>query len=632
MIRLVSLTTITAALLSCSYSYSAGAPNQPSPGRPTAGKPARQPSTGKPARSAAVQPQAPDKRPPTTTPRPPTRPVGPARATATDVDRVFHGGPVITMRVDDAGNPVVAEALAVHDGEIVAVGTRADVLSLAGAHTEKIDLAGKALLPGFIDGHGHLGAVATRSEQVQLAAPPLGTIRTIAALQRALRADIKRRKLVGGQWVVGWNYDESRLPEARQLTRADLDAVSTMHPIVVYHRSGQLAVVNTPALRLLGIDAGTADPPGGLIGRKPRSREPSGELEDSAVLLVTRALPRQGDEEQARRLIMAERQYARRGFTTVQDAPVTPDDLEALRKLARAGKHVIDVVAYPVVASFADAEQWVGQRFGAYERGLKLGGIELVLDGVLDTRTAWLSTPYATPPPGKPRGWRGEAVMEATEVEQILELALDQKWQVVAHADGDAAADQFLDAWERVLERRRVKDRRPVLLRAQTVREDQLDRMRDIGMVPSFASAQIFHFGDFYRDTALGPTRAARLDPARSALDRGLLFTLQTDAPLLPLDPMQLLAAAVVRTTRSGKVLGPPQRIPVFDGLRGLTSSGAHQLFDGDKKGELTVGRAADLVILDRNPLSVRTADLKAIRPLATYHKGAPIHEAKPPQ
>ena len=628
MIRPVTLTTITAAILSCSFSYHSGAPNQPSAGKPTAGKPARPASTGKPARPAGTT--TPETRPPTTTTRPPTRPTRPGPAA--DVDRIFHGGPVITMRVDNVGNPLVAEALAVKGGEIVAVGDTADVMKLAGAHTDKVDLAGKALLPGFIDGHAHLSAVALRSEQVQLAPPPLGAIRTIAELQRALRADIKRRKLTGGQWVVGWNYDESRLREHRQPTRDDLDAVSTMHPIVVYHGTGEVAVVNTPALRVLGITASTPDPSGGLIGRQPRSREPSGVLEDSAVFIVTRALPQPDDDEVARRLSHAERQYARRGFTTVQDGAVSPADLEALRRLARAGKHSIDVVAYPVVASMADAERLAGERFGVYEGGLKLGGIELILDGALQSRSAWLSTPYENPPPGKPRNWRGVAEMAPTEVEQILEIALDHKWQVLAHADGDAAAEQYLDAWDRALERRRAKDHRPVLLRAQTVREDQLDRMRDLGVVPSFASAQIFYWGDWYRDTALGQARAARLDPAQSALGRGLLFTLQTDAPVVPADPMQLLAGAVLRTTRSGKVLGPTQRIPVFDGLRGLTSSGAHQLFEGERKGELAVGRVADLVILDRNPLSVRTGDLKALRALATYHKGAPIHEARPPQ
>jgi hypothetical protein len=222
--------------------------------------------------------------------------------------------------------------------------------------------------------------------------------------------------------------------------------------------------------------------------------------------------------------------------------------------------------------------------------------------------------------------------MAATEVEQILELALQHGWQVLAHADGDAAADQYLDAWERVLERRRGEARRPVLLGAQTVREDQLDRMRELHMVPSFASAQIHYWGDWYRDTALGPARAARLDPAQSALARGLLFTLQTDAPMLPADPLLLLASAVNRTTRTGKVLGPAQRIPVFDGLRGLTSSGAHQFFDGERKGELAVGRVADLVLLDRNPLSVRPGDLATARPLATYRKGAAIYQARAPK
>ncbi|WAS95941.1 amidohydrolase [Nannocystis punicea] len=627
--RLVPITAITVALLSCSYSYHSGSAPRSSAGGQAAGKPARS-GKGKPARPASsAKPKEPSAaRPPTTSPRPPTRPA----ESVTAADRVFYGGPVITMRVDGDGNPMVAEALAIRRGEIVAVGDQADIIKLADADTDRIDLDGKALLPGFIDSHGHLSAVAERSEQVQLAAPPIGTVRSLADLQRALRADIKRRKLAGGEWVVGWNYDDLRLREGRQPTRDDLDAVSTLHPIVLYHASRDVAVVNTPALRLLGIDADTPDPPGGLIARKPRSREPSGVLSDSAVFLVERAQPRPSADDRAARIVHTERQYTRRGFTTVQDGAVGPDELEILRRLARANKHEVDIVAYPVVTSVADAERLVGERFGVWERGLKLGGIELVLDGNLQAREAWLGAPYTTPPPGKPRGWRGEAEMAATEVEQILELALNHGWQVLAHADGDAAADQYLDAWERVLERRRGEARRPVLLGAQTVREDQLDRMRELHMVPSFASAQIYYWGDWYHDTALGPARAARLDPAQSALARGLLFTLQTDAPTLPADPLRLLASAVNRTTHAGKVLGPAQRVPVFDGLRGLTSSGAHQFFDGERKGELAVGRVADLVILDHNPLSVRTGDLATVHPLATYRKGAAIFQARPPK
>lgn len=630
MTRLYTITAVSAALLSCSFSYSSGPPGpagrEPAAGKPVAGKPAR-PSTGKPARppTASEPPTAP--RPPTAAAKPPTRP--PAGAT---VDKLFHGGPIVTMRVDDAGKPIVAEALAVDDGKIVAVGALSDIEPLVHADTEKIDLAGKALLPGFIDGHGHLSAAALGLERIQLGSPPVGGVRSISEMQRTLRAEIKQNKIPAGEWVVGWNYDDSRLRERRQPTRDDLDAVSTVHPIAVYHHTGAIAVVNTPALRLLNIDADTVDPQGGVIVRRANSRQPNGVLEQRAVMMVTRALPRPDDHELMRLLARAERDYARRGFTTVQDGAVLPHELAALRQLARSGGHIVDVVAYPVVEALPDLRRLADERFGVYERGVKLGGIKLILDGELQTRTAWLSRPYAAPPPGKPRGWRGAGLMAADDLEQILEVASERGWQVLAHANGDAAADQFLDAWEHVLERRKLKDARPVLLHAQTVREDQLDRMRDAGVMASFNSSQIYYWGDWYRDNVLGRARAERLDPARAALARELPFTLHDDSPMVPIDPMLLLSSAVTRATRSGQVLGADQRVGAFDGLRGLTSRGAYQYFEEADKGELAVGRVADLVVVDHNPLSVRTGELSTLRVLATYKAGATTFAAAPPE
>jgi predicted amidohydrolase YtcJ len=616
------LAALTALLLSCSVSYSAGPP----PPRQVRAEPeARpEPAAGKPARR--VDPGASSERPTLPANEPPGATELPAAA-----DLVFHGGPVITMRLDPAGDPLVVEALAVDDGEIVAVGALSEVMPLVQADTETVDLAGKALLPGFIGLGAGLSAAALRVDQVQLGAPPLGTVRSIAGLQQALRAEIKQAKLDPGEWVVGWNYDDSALRERRRPTRDDLDAVSTEHPIAVYHRAGRLAIVNTAALRLLRIDADTVDPGGGAIGRRPRSREPNGVLEGTAVVMVDRLVQRLDADELDRRLLTLERDLARRGFTTVQDSPVTPAQLAGLRRLADRGEHLLDVVAYPRIERAADIAGLVDQGFGEPAGRLRLGGVELVLDGSLAARTAWLSKPYTTPPPGKPRGWRGLGLIPTAELHELLELAADQGWQVLARAEGDAAAEQFIDAWEHLLEARRAPDARPVLLGAHLVRDDQLDRMVDAVILPAFASAELYYYGEFHRRVGLGPRRAARLDPARAALDRNLGLALAGDAPAVPLDPALLLSSAVRRTTESGAVLGPGQRIDAFDGLRGLTGQAARHLRLDDGRGSLAVGHAADLVVVDRDPLSSQTGDLTDLRVLTTYKAGAAVFQAPEP-
>lgn len=259
-------------------------------------------------------------------------------------DRIFLGGPIFTVDAEDR----IVDALAIRDGRIVAVGSEPTVLAHRGPGTRVTDLDGGGLLPGFFDSHGHITQVAALSSAENLAPPPAGDVTSITAIQSALRARIERDATPPGVWVLGRGYDDSLLDEQRSPTRDDLDAVSTEHPIVILHVSLHLAVANGAALARAGVDASTADPPGGVYRRRPGSREPNGVLEEHAMYAVLGALPVPDLETRLAGLDAAQARYAAVGVTTAQDGATGIADFAVLRAAAERGRLFVDVVSYPV--------------------------------------------------------------------------------------------------------------------------------------------------------------------------------------------------------------------------------------------------------------------------------------------
>jgi predicted amidohydrolase YtcJ len=540
-------------------------------------------------------------------------------------DRIYVNGPVLTV---DAGNDV-AQALAVAGGRIAAVGSRDEVLAWQGPDTEVVDLAGRALAPGFIDAHGHLTQVARLAAAVNVASPPVGPVTSIPELQSALRQAIESKGIPSGTWVIGAGYDDALLAEHRHPGRADLDAVSLEHPIALLHVSLHLAALNSAALALAGIGPSTPDPPGGRIRRVAGSREPNGGLEESALFLLLKVLPTPDLEQSLVLLDRAQQLYASHGLTTAQDGATMPSDWELLRAAADRDRLVIDVVAYPLSPD-GDAILEGDFPLREYQGRLKLGGAKLLLDGSPQGKTAWLTEPYFVPPPGEGPDYRGYPALPDDVVEQRISDYASRGIQVLAHANGDAAADQMIRAVAAAQSAlppgERIADQRPVMVHAQTVREDQLDRMQELGIVPSFFESHVFYWGDWHRDSVLGPERAARISPAASALRRKMHFTLHNDAPVVPPDVLRLISAAVNRTTRSGAVLGPDQRIPPAAALRAVTYDAAWQNFEEDQKGSLEPGKLADLVILSANPLTVDPTKLTDIEVVETIKEGKTIY------
>ncbi|MDH3686539.1 MAG: amidohydrolase [Myxococcales bacterium] len=537
-------------------------------------------------------------------------------------DRIYRGGPVVT--VDDTGR--VAEALAVRGGHILAVGTEAEVAVHRGPATEDVDLAGHALLPGFIDAHGHVTQVGALSIAVNVASPPVGPITDIAQLQAALRE--RAAGTPAGTWVMGAGYDDALLAEQRHPTRADLDAVSTEHPIAIVHVSLHLIVANSAALAAARITADTPNPEGGVIRRGKDGKEPNGVLEETAMWAALGALPKPTLEEGFALLEAGIQSYVRAGFTTVQDGATRAEDWALLRAAADNDRLQVDVISYPV---FLEAESILAETVPGGEYGrLKLGGIKLILDGSPQGKTAWLSEPYLVPPDGQEPGYHGYPWLQDEEAARVASDAYERGLQLIAHANGDAAAEQLFAAVEKAQAKHGSRDRRTVLIHAQVLREEQVDRIRRLGIIPSFFVSHVFFWGDWHRDSVLGPERAVRISPAASALRRGIPFTFHNDAPVTPPDALRLIAAGVNRTTRSGVVLGPQERVPVAAAVRAVTRDAAFAHFEEGMKGSLEPGKLADLVILSANPLTADLGDLAGIRVLETVKEGKSLFRAEP--
>ena len=519
------------------------------------------------------------------------------------------------------------DAVAVSGGRILAAGSEADVAARAGRDAKIVDLKGRTMLPGFVDCHGHIAMTALLMGFQNLAPEPAGPVRSIADIKTEL---VKYREKTGGGrggWLLGAMYDDSLLAEKRAVTCADLDEVSTEQPILVYHASLHVAVVNSYALSLLGIGADTPDPQGGVIRRWPGTREPNGILEEGALSLVMPRLPQASLDELLDLLDAVQDRYAAWGITTAQDGATRRPDYDLLSLAAARDRLKIDVVAYPFFTHIDDLAKGDVEMKRDYN-GFKVSGIKLMLDGSPQAKTAWLTKPYEVVPPGFEPDYRGYRIVDDESAAAMVDDAFSRGWQVYAHCNGDAAADQFIAAIEKATEKHGLSDRRSTVIHAQTLREDQLDLMQRLGVMPSFFVTHTFYWGDWHRDSVLGPERASRISPVRSTIARGMRYTLHNDSPVVPSDCRMLLWSAVNRETRSGKVLGEDQRVSALDALRGITIDAAYQHFEDDIKGSIEPGKFADLVIAEEDPETMKASALRDLAITETVKRGETIFQA----
>ena len=543
----------------------------------------------------------------------------PPPVAAAPADIIFVGGAVVTM---DPARPRV-EAVAVRGETIVAAGMRAEATALRGEATRVVELGARALLPGFIDAHGHFLAVGRGLDACRCTRRRSATSTTsmTSSPESARGSPSGTSSRAGWSWAAGTTTPCS--PNAAIPPATILDRASTEHRIVLTHVSGHLRAANSAALAAAGVTAETPDPPGGHIRRRAGSREPDGVLEERAGGLVVggllAAVPGATDAT-ARRAIEV---YLSYGTTTIQDGATGPETVEALRAAARRRPFDADVAAFPRFRTLEDAER--AEYEAGYSGGFRVAGVKFSLDGSPQGRTAWVTRPYDEGPPGAPPDYRAYGTLAPELYKAGAARLIRRGVPIIVHANGDAAIDLMLDGVaEAVADVEAMPDHRAVIIHAQLMRADQLDRAAELRVVPSFFSAHAFFWGDWHL-RSFGAARGSNISPARWAIDRGVRFTMHNDAPIVPPDIMRLVSIAVNRTTRSGRVLGPEQRATVREALHAVTLGAAYQYFEEDAKGSITAGKQADLVILERNPLTADARDLEHLRVLETFSRGRSV-------
>ena len=541
-------------------------------------------------------------------------------------DTIYSGGDIITMNDRQPG----AEALAVKDGRILAVGSAKEIVEgYQGPATNRVDLAGNTLLPGFIDPHSHYFTAITVANQVNVLPPPAGPGRDIPGIIAELEKFRVSNKIPAGEIIQAYGYDDNAMPDGAGLTRYDLDKVFPDNPVIVGHVSMHGAVLNSAAMDLYGISAETITPPGGIILRKPGTSEPSGLLMETAYLPVFSALPKPDAEQEIEWSLAAQRRYAAAGITTAHEGLSHASDIALMQRAAAGGVNIIDVIAFPFILDLDDVlKSNPVDTFGSYVNGLKLGGVKITIDGSPQGKTAFFTTPYLTGGPGGEKDWTGEPTFPEEEVKAMVKKVYDLGLPLNIHANGDAAIDMFLRAHEYAAADDPAKERHTTVIHSQFVRPDQLDKYVAYSITPSLYTEHTYYFADTHLLNR-GRKQTAYISPMRDAIDKGLRPTNHTDYVVAPLDQMFVVWTAVRRVSRGGEVIGRGQRVTPLEALKAITINAAFQYAEEDAKGSLEPGKLADLVILDGNPLKVNPLSIKDIKVIETIKNGKTIYSAR---
>lgn len=539
-------------------------------------------------------------------------------------DVIYFGGDIITMEND---NPAYAEAVAVKDGKILFVGTKAEAEKFHGDGTKMEDLAGKTLLPGFIDPHSHFMSSLAMTTQANCQPSPSGEANDIPGIIKALQETKEKLNIKDGEVLMGYGYDDNMMPNGILLNRDDLDKAFPNNPVLVLHNSMHGAVLNSKAMEKYGINAQTKTVPGGIIVRKPGTNEPYGLIMEMNYLPIFAALPVPSIEEQLQQLKAGQMFYAEAGVTTAQEGATHMPEFRFLERGAKENKLFIDVISYPLFTEMDTIfKLHPASDFGKYKNHFKLGGIKITVDGSPQGKTAFFTTPYLTGGPGGEKNWFGNASFSQDVANQLLKRIYDYGVQANFHANGDGAIDMLIKAHEFAAAGDLSKDRRTTIIHAQFTRKDQLDKYAEYKMIPSFFTEHTYFFAAAHIKNR-GMEQASFISPMNSAIKKRLRPTNHTDFNVLPINQMMVVWTAVNRISREGVIIGANERITPYQALQAITSNAAYQYFEENSKGTLTSGKLADLVILDQNPLKVDKMKIKDIKVMETIKEGKSIYK-----
>lgn len=535
---------------------------------------------------------------------------------------IYYNGTILT--IDDKSS--IFEALLIEDGIIKELGSSNEILKLKDSNTDLVDLKGNTIMPSFIDSHSHITSYAQTLRLVNL-----GNCTSFEDIFNILKNFIDKNNLKENDWITGFNYDHERLKEKEHPTKLLLDKLSKTNPIILSHISGHMGVINSIGLNLFNITKDSINPDGGEIIKFKDSNEPTGLLKENAFIQNTFKIPVPSVSDLSNLLVKAQEDYLKFGITTCQDGFTRKEEFEILDYSSKNNKLKIDIVGF---IDIKNNKKIYDENKETYVKGyinnFRIGGYKMFLDGSPQGRTAWMLTPYKDiNNPDKNSEEFGIGTLTDEEVSNFIEQALNDNAQILSHCNGDAAAKQLICSFKKVLNERNESftSTLPVMVHAQLVRDSQLKDMKEIGMIPSFFTAHSYFWGDIHIKN-FGLERASKISPAKSALNRDLIFTFHQDTPVLMPDMFRTIWCSVNRITLNGVTIGEDEKISVLDAIKAVTINAAKQYFEDDKKGSLEKGKFADMIIIDKNPFEINPLDLYKIKILETIKSGEVLYKA----
>lgn len=533
--------------------------------------------------------------------------------------QAFINGEVITM---DA-NSTISQAVFVQENRIVAVGDNAKIEALISADTIVHDLQGKTLLPGLIDSHSHFPASGISLFMADLRSPPVGPITNIPSLLERLQE--KARDVPKGEWVNGFGYDNLMLDENRHPTRDELDQALPDHPVFILHVSGHMGVTNSLGLIEANISEESRDPEGGHYARDENERL-NGLLEEYAATPLQDQMLDFGIIDFLRMVSYSNNDYLHVGVTTAQNGAASAEMAKGLSIAKTLNLTPLRLELWPQFDTFGQGFLDGTIEASDYNRDrLNIGAIKIIADGSIQGYTGYLREPYHQPFHGD-ADYRGYPRVAYPELAKWIKTYHNAGFQLAVHGNGDASIDDILDAFEQAQAESPKEDPRLILIHAQMARQDQLARMKSLGVTPSFFSAHTYYWGDMHRDVTMGEERASRISPARTALEQSVRFSSHLDTPIVPMSPLLSVWSVVNRLSATGQVIGTDERIDSMQALRSVTIDAAWQIFREKDIGSIEAGKLADLVVLERSPLADPTT-IKDINVERTIIGGVTVYQ-----
>lgn len=529
-------------------------------------------------------------------------------------DLVFKGGPIITVDKDNS----IHTGLAVKGNKILFVGSEEDAGKLIGQGTEVIDLAGRSLVPGFIDSHLHTGVMGANALAIDCRSPGVSSIEDIKKLI-AERVKVTPK----GEWIRGWGYDHSKLAEKRHPNRWDLDEAAPDHPVILTRVCAHISAHNSKSLELAGITDESEPPAGGVYMRE--NGRVNGVMLEYAHMQAMK-ISMLSHEELVNAMAAANDMLIKEGITSLHDSGGYGFvQMGAFQDAVKQKK--LKVRIYSMIFSFVDNLDFnntylsIGLHTGFGSERLKIGPSKLMIDGSSSGPTAATLKAYACDPENY-----GILSMDPKNVDEFVLSAHKAGYQVTSHAVGDKAVTVIVDALEKAMRAYPREDCRHRIEHCAMINDELLNRIKALGILPVLNPIFLYEFGDGYM-VNYGEERAYRMFAAKSFLNRGILAAGSSDCPITFSNPILNMHLACNRTTQTGQVINPEECIGVMDALRMFTYNGAYASFEEDIKGTLEEGKLADLAVLSEDLTKVKPENLRDLVVDMTFIDGEKLYE-----